>query len=77
MSWWERPQAEAAAERTTPARRPGRSLYEARYQDRQRPERWEPVGEIDPRTGEWVAVEGWENRVGGWMPFDKFLEQRG
>jgi hypothetical protein len=77
MSWWEKPKIESSAERTTPARRPGRSLYEERYKAQEGAERWESVGEIDPRTGEWKSLEaGWETRVGGWMPFDAFLEQR-
>jgi hypothetical protein len=57
--------------------RPGRSLYEDRYKARKRRERWEPVGELDSRTGEWLTVEeGWGNRVRGWMPLGEFLEQR-
>ena len=53
-----------------------RSVYEQRYAEAGREEDWEPVGEIDPASGEWVAVEGWENRVRGWMPLGEFLEQR-
>ena len=53
-----------------------RSVYEQRYAEARGVEHWEPVGEIDQWTGEWVAVEGWENRVRGWMPLGEFLEQR-
>jgi hypothetical protein len=68
--WWDR--IGAAAEKPQPA--PGPSVYERR--DPQRPdraERWEPVGELDPQTGQWTVPPrpGWERRAQGWVPLDE------
>lgn len=40
---------------------------------------WTPVGELDPRTGQWTTpppAPGWERRATGWRPWAEFLRDR-
>lgn len=63
-----------------PRKRPTTSVYERL---RLSPpagegERWTPVGELDPTSGEWLEppADGWERRAQGWQPLGELLRDR-
>jgi hypothetical protein len=75
------PGSERPADGAPRARSGRRSVYEQVYEERatREPEAaWTPVASVDPMTGEFREVPGWQRRcrVGGWRPLDELLSDR-